>query len=108
MQVILLSLTFLISIFMSHKIAGPLYKLNQFFREAKAGNLDQVLFFRNRDYFQELVPEYNGMMESIRNRMKQKTTGIELAIPHIEKAIQHSSIEARFELEAALKNLKNT
>ena len=39
MQVILISFTFFISIFMSHKIAGPLYKLSKLLREAAAGNL---------------------------------------------------------------------
>src|SRR5690242_20117115 len=34
MEFIFLSLAFIISIFMSHRIAGPLYKLHRFLREA--------------------------------------------------------------------------
>src|SRR4051794_11435786 len=39
MQAVLLSLAFLISVFMAHKIAGPLYKLHRYFVEAKDGNI---------------------------------------------------------------------
>ena len=69
MQVVLLSFTFLISIFMSHKIAGPLYKLNKTMREIAEGKIDQNLAFRKKDYFRELVPSFNAMMVTMRGRM---------------------------------------
>jgi nitrogen fixation/metabolism regulation signal transduction histidine kinase len=108
LQVILLSLTFLISIFMSHRIAGPLYKLRMFLHQAAAGKMDQKLAFRKNDYFQDLVPAYNELLETVHTKIARKSEGIDQAIPIIEKAILHSSTEVRAELEAALTSLKGT
>jgi sensor histidine kinase YesM len=108
MELIFLSLTFLISIFMSHKIAGPLYKLKKTFQEAKAGKLNLKLSFRKRDYFQDLVQPYNEMMESIQQKIAGNSHQVELAISHILKAQSTSSLEARLELDAALNALKES
>lgn len=108
MQVIFLSLTFLISIFMSHKIAGPLYKLRRFFAEAKEGNYSQKLTFRKRDYFQELVPAYNAMMESVVRDIGMSKRGIQEAIPHLEKAFEGAEGESKAELKIALSILKES
>lgn len=45
-------------LFFSHRIAGPLYRLNRVFREAReSGELDQrQLKFRDNDFFHE-IPE---------------------------------------------------
>ena len=56
LQVIFLVVTFLISIFMSHRIAGPLHKLSRFFADARDGKLEQKLFFREKDHFQDSFP----------------------------------------------------
>src|SRR3954471_8745520 len=68
MQVIMTNVTFIISIFMSHRIAGPIYKLWHFFQDAKAGNLEKKLSFRKSDYFQDIAIGYNDMMVSIKGR----------------------------------------
>jgi len=107
MQVILISFTFFISIFMSHKIAGPLYKLSKLLREAAAGNLEQRLVFRKSDYFQELAPDYNTLMESIQKRIAQRSNGIQTAIPYLKKALSSSNLETQRELETALNLLRN-
>lgn len=107
MQVVLLSLSLLISIFMSHKIAGPLYKLRKAIAEARAGNLDLRIQFRQKDYFQELAPEFNTLMDSIQDRIAQKEQGISDALPEIQSAISQASPEVRAHLENALAILRN-
>jgi sensor histidine kinase YesM len=106
MQVVLVAVTFFLSIFLSHKIAGPLYKLKRYFQEARDGNIKQKLSFRKRDYFLELVPEYNAMMEAIDKRITRKAEGIQKAIPRIENAISKATPELKRELEAILKLLR--
>lgn len=108
MQGLLLLLTFTISIYMSHKIAGPLYRLRKAFREAANGNLEQSLVFRKRDYFQELASDYSAMMASIQSKFGKGIRGIELAIPRIEKALDNASPDMKLELEAALLALRQT
>lgn len=106
MQVVLLSLAFLISLFMAHKIAGPLYKLRKFFLEAKDGKIDQKLTFRKKDYFQELVPAYNEMMERIHAKLHTKQAGISAAATKIENILANTGSRSHPELEEILKHLK--
>ena len=52
-------LTFFICIFFSHKIAGPLYKLQKHLKLLREDNNPGNLFFRKGDYFQELADDVN-------------------------------------------------
>jgi len=63
-------LVFVICIFFSHKIAGPLYKLVQYLRAVKAGSSKGKLTFRKGDYFQELAEEYNTTIETIQENYR--------------------------------------
>lgn len=60
-----LGLTFVIFIFLTHKIAGPLYKLTQYLSAFNRGENYGKLKFRGGDYFPELADEYNKAMEKI-------------------------------------------
>jgi nitrogen fixation/metabolism regulation signal transduction histidine kinase len=68
-QAVFLCVTFLISIFMSHRIAGPLYKLKTFFKMNGKGKLSPDLRFRKSDHFQDVAEDYNHMMGAIRSDM---------------------------------------
>ena len=113
MQVVFLVITFMISIFVSHRIAGPLYKLGMFFKKARDGNLAEKLQFRRTDYFHEVADGYNEMMEKIRTRggaivAVQPTEAI-LRIERILENIPpelHGSIHK--ELGEVLNSLKGT
>ncbi|MEN9723643.1 MAG: hypothetical protein RJB38_1629 [Pseudomonadota bacterium] len=57
---------FLLSIFLSHRVAGPLYKLNLFLQNAaKTGTLQGGLKFRSGDHFTELADSYNAMVAAV-------------------------------------------
>lgn len=119
MEGVFLSIAFIISIFISHRVAGPLFKLGRYFREARDGNIEQKLFFRKNDYFQELCSDYNAMMESIQKRVNGGGSGsqedlsqsIHHVIPLIENASTKADPKTRADLESALtvlrKALKN-
>ena len=63
-------LVFVVSIFISHKIAGPIYKLVKYMKGIRNGeNLGQ-LFFRKGDYFPELAEEFNETFEKINENYK--------------------------------------
>lgn len=99
LQLIFLFVTFLISIFMSHRIAGPLYKLSRFLALAREGNLKEELYFREKDHFQDLAASYNETMKSIRGH-------VEGAAAAIERALSESPPAARASLEKALGELR--
>lgn len=52
------------ALFFSHRIAGPLYRLDQYFKKASHGpdNFNQPLSFRKNDFFQELPESINHYM----------------------------------------------
>ncbi|MFZ4712861.1 MAG: hypothetical protein ACOYL6_04065 [Bacteriovoracaceae bacterium] len=61
------SIIFIVSIFISHKIAGPIFKLTSFLRKVASGINPGKLFFRDGDHFMELADDYNEAMETVRD-----------------------------------------
>lgn len=59
------ALVFVICIFQSHKIAGPMYKLKKFLQSIKDGNPPTKLFFRKGDNFQEIAEAFNEAFSTV-------------------------------------------
>jgi methyl-accepting chemotaxis protein len=55
----------IISIFQSHKIAGPIHKLHMFFQHVIDGNPPEFLFFRKGDHFQEIAQDFNLAFDKV-------------------------------------------
>jgi len=52
--------------FFSHKIAGPIYRMNTYLRSLSLETLTSPLSFRKKDFFQELAKSYNKRMYFLR------------------------------------------
>jgi sensor histidine kinase YesM len=63
-------LTFFICVFFSHKIAGPLYTLQNHLKQIKAGKNPVKLTFRKGDYFQELAEDVNQTFDFLEDNYK--------------------------------------
>lgn len=61
-------LTFVICIFISHKIAGPMYKMTNFLRDIRNGGAIHELTFRDGDQFQEVAEELNETLDYLVTR----------------------------------------
>jgi methyl-accepting chemotaxis protein len=81
---------FIISIFVSHRIAGPLYNLRKHLAELAQGNLKQSLQFRKSDYFHQLARDYNYALEGIRGMVRKKEDTAQAALHRIEKILPQS------------------
>jgi hypothetical protein len=66
-----IGLAFVVNIFLTHKVAGPLFKLKKFFHAIANGEDHGKLYFRNGDYFSDLAESYNAAMISIREKYKK-------------------------------------
>lgn len=66
-QIIITLIAFITFLFLSHRIAGPIYKLHKTMVEFNEGLPPQRVFFRKGDNFKELAIEYNKMIEKITN-----------------------------------------
>lgn len=108
LQGLFLLIVFLMSIFMSHRIAGPLFKLRSFLESARQGEFSRALNFRKTDYFQELAHGYNSMMDKFRYVLKRSAGSASIAETHVRKALEHAPANGplREELEKALNELK--
>lgn len=58
-------------ILVSHKVAGPIYKIRKFLQSVKNSNPLGLLYFRDGDYFPELAEDYNDAMEHIQENYKK-------------------------------------
>ena len=63
-------LSFFICVFFSHKIAGPLYKLQKHLRLLRNGENPGKLFFRKGDYFLDLADDVNQTIENLEDGYK--------------------------------------
>lgn len=62
------ALVFIICIFFSHKIAGPMYKVQKFLAQIRDGGKRDRLYFRQGDYFPEVADDFNDTFEEIEER----------------------------------------
>jgi nitrogen fixation/metabolism regulation signal transduction histidine kinase len=109
LQLAVMSVMFLVSIFLSHRIAGPIYKLSKSMELARDGKLEGPIYFRKNDHFKEVADLFNSMMARLNERTKSREDGIQAAVSSLEVALQKQpSIEARASIEEALRNLKAT
>jgi len=48
-----------VGLWISHRVAGPIYRMRRHLQEAAAGRAPKPIRFRQGDYFQELADAYN-------------------------------------------------
>lgn len=69
------SVAILWGLFYSHKIAGPLYRLQRYFTEAAAAEgteLKNKIYFRDDDFFQEVPASINLYIDSVESLKAEK------------------------------------
>lgn len=59
-----------IVIFISHKIAGPLYRLKMYMDKVSKGDLSVKLKFRDHDEIHDVAESFNDMVESLKKPKK--------------------------------------
>ena len=64
-QLVITLLTFIVFIFITHKIAGPLYKLKNHLAQIREGHPITPLTFRNGDHFHDVAEEVSLFLETI-------------------------------------------
>ncbi|MDR3607560.1 MAG: methyl-accepting chemotaxis protein [Oligoflexia bacterium] len=102
-----IAMTFVICIYMSHRIAGPIYKLGRALRAYGDGSWKGTLTFRNKDWFTELADDFNFMQKSALERTQKESESVKSAISRIESAVKLASPDVRQELERALVSLRS-
>lgn len=81
---------FLLALFFSHKIAGPVYRIEKSINEIAKGNLELRISLRRGDELQDLAEMINVMTERFRNTItlsKEADAQIQKELDDIRKAI---------------------
>ena len=97
-HVVFLAVVALTTLFLSHRIAGPLYKLKQTFQACRPGKILKAVTFRKADYFQDLADEYSKMMTAI--ELKR-----EAALQSLDSALKSAQGESKERIQEAISHL---
>jgi hypothetical protein len=66
-------------VIMTHKVAGPLYKVSMYFDRMKEGRLGNVTALRKGDMLQDFFGNFREMHETVRNRLQSDLITMESA-----------------------------
>lgn len=98
---------FLVTIFVSHRIAGPLHKLKLFFRKVAQGDLRDDLRFRKSDHFKDVAEEYNHMIHAMRGAFRQNSDAATHVMAELEAILVKVDPQSRIQLEKCVHELKD-
>jgi nitrogen fixation/metabolism regulation signal transduction histidine kinase len=65
---VIFSTALLVGLFLSHRIAGPMYQLKNAFDKVRDGKWDTRVVFRDNDEFRDLGNSFNQLMESLEKK----------------------------------------
>lgn len=100
-----------LSIFVTHKIAGPVYRFKKVLAEVAAGNLDITVKLRDKDDLQDLAGDFNLLIAELQSfvaTLRNDHATLSLCIDELEGQIEkhHTSNEAGQALLVQLKTSK--
>ena len=93
-------LIFIIGIFLSHKVAGPIYKIQKYIQAIRKNNKYDKVILRNGDHFSELAKEYNKSITYLNTKYEIAR----LALDEIKKLVDenehnHNSQQIKIKIE---------
>jgi len=98
--------SFVLALFHSHRIAGPLYKLRMSMVAMQQGILDRHIKFRTNDNFPELADGFNAMTDAIFIRRRRDFETVSSVIPKLERLQRSLSGEEQAIVTEALTALQ--
>lgn len=99
------ALSFIICIFFSHKIAGPLYKLKKFIINIREDKTQDKLYFRKGDYFPEMADEFNDSISHIRKNYKKANIYLNEVNSYLNKVSENISEDKKIFINEISKKL---
>lgn len=100
---------FLLALFFSHKIAGPVYRIEKSINEIARGNLGLRISLRRGDELQDLAEMINVMTERFKNTIilsKEADAQIQKGLDDIRKAITSEPCD-RVKIESSITALQS-
>ena len=104
-QLIFTLLVFIICIFQSHKIAGPIYKLQKFLKDLREGSSHSKLTFRKGDNFKELADDYNLAIDTVNRTIYERTQQLDQLGQFVSDQMNNSEGESKEVLNEIFKKV---
>jgi nitrogen fixation/metabolism regulation signal transduction histidine kinase len=89
-------------VIMTHKVAGPLFKVSSYFEQMAVGRLGVVTPLRRGDMLQDFFGDFKSMHESLRARSVADAAAMERALGELRDAAGRADPAARGKLDDAL------
>jgi methyl-accepting chemotaxis protein len=89
-------------VIMTHKVAGPLFKVSTYFEQMAEGRLGVVTPLRRGDMLQDFFGEFKAMHESLRARAQDDVAALEQALTALRDARGEAATAGRGKLDDAL------
>lgn len=87
-------------VIMTHKVAGPLFKVSSYFEQMAEGRLGVVTPLRRGDMLQDFFGQFKAMHESLRSQAQTDVDALERALQALRAA--HAQADYRGEARARL------
>jgi methyl-accepting chemotaxis protein len=94
--VVVAELAFL-TIFISHKVAGPVYRFSKFAEDLKAGNLKGRIYLRKGDELADVASEFNQSADFLQGEMRSLLNLSDNMIEEMKKGNVSSDAQLKFE-----------
>jgi hypothetical protein len=93
-------------IVLTHKVAGPLFKMARYMAAVKDGNLGPIGDIRKGDHLHEFFDAYREMHQALRERSEREGTLLGEAIRLVERYVTRTKGEEPEELARAVEKLR--
>lgn len=106
MELVFFAFVFIFSLYLTHRIAGPIHKLKMYLEQQSSADEFIPLVFRKGDYFQELAQEVSKFVGHIHHQQQEQKTLIKEAKEELSELnstatdtqkLQIAQIMAKFE-----------
>ena len=100
-------LVFTFLLFVTHRIAGPIYKLQKYLSGIREGTESGKLFFRKGDYFMDLADDINLTIESLRSQGRSNDESLDEVVAYIKNLEMIVPEDKRPVLEEIISKISN-
>ncbi len=83
----------IVSVFFTHRIAGPVFRLTRIMREVGDGNLTNYAYFRDNDELKELSAAFDDMIVDLNRRLYSLRAQTDTIIQTISKMPPGSEVQ---------------
>ena len=84
----------MLGIFISHRLAGPIFALTRRLNDLSQGNFNALLSLRKGDEFQDLKDKFNTLVHALQNQVKGELIKVHSVLDAIEMVLSKEKLSS--------------